>query len=462
MSGGKLYLNEDVLTAARERIRLIFDLFDAIVVSYSGGKDSTVLLELAEQEALRRGRKIYALFVDPEAQYTETIRQVERAILGKPHIIPIWVCIPLLWRNAVSVFQPHWRTWDRAEEKYWVRPLPAHDCVVNDPGAYPFYDLNFGMDEFIQEFPKWFCQTTGAKSYASLVGIRADESFHRYTAIKGRRKKARFVLPDGRKAKWSTVPDEKSPHIVNLYPIYDWRVEDVWRFIYDTGVSYNKIYDLMYLAGVSMSEQRICQPYGDEQRRGLDLWMKVEPETWARALDRVAGVNYGARYSGQKLLGYHRGILPDNHTWKSYTFFLLSTLPAVVRERYLANFAIAIEWYMKERYVENVDDIADDDTPIDNPSGFNIPSWRKMCLSILKNDFWGGTLDIGLTKYPIRDIYDAVDETGRVVVRVSVAPFYRLLREQYNAYLSEGISAVSLDFLHPTATGPLKAMYKDI
>lgn len=458
----KRYLTTNVLEEAQGRIKTIFDHFDLIVVSYSGGKDSTVLLELARREAKARGRQIYALFVDPEAQYAETIRQIKHAILNDDTIIPIWICVPLLWRNAVSVFQPHWRTWDPALKEQWARPMPMHKCVISDPNQLPFYDENFGIDEIVVEFPKWFCPP--GKTYASLVAIRADESFHRYTAIKGKRKKARWVY-HGRKCIWSTVPEERFPHIVNLYPIYDWGVEDVWKFIGESGIRYNGIYDRMYLAGVNIHEQRICQPYGDEQRRGLDQWAKIEPETWAATLARVAGVNYGARYSGEKLLGYHRGVgLPQGHTWKSYTFFLLSTVPDVVRERYLANFAIAIEWYMKEIYYKNIADIPDDDTPEPNPTGFNIPSWRKMCLSILKNDFWGGTLDIGTAKYLQRDIYDAVEKEGKVVVRVSVQPFYDFLRDQYQHYLAQGIEAVALDFTHPAVDplSPLKEKYRDL
>jgi predicted phosphoadenosine phosphosulfate sulfurtransferase len=460
MAGGKRYLTTNVYEAAQERIRYIFDNFGIIVVSYSGGKDSTVTLELARQEAERRGRQIYALFIDPEAQYAETIRQIERAILHDPVIIPIWICVPLLWRNALSVFQPHWRTWEPEQRDHWVRPLPEYDCVISDPAALPFYDPNFGIDELVTEFPKLLCGPDD--TYASLVGIRSDESFHRYTAIKDKRKKNYYTGPQGRKVKWSTIPDPKDERIVNFYPIYDWGVKDVWHFIGQARIPYNAVYDRMYLAGVPLPEQRICQPYGDEQRRGLDQWAKIEPETWAKVLDRVAGVNFGARYAKDKLLGYHRGMLPEGHTWKSYTFFLLSTLPQVVRERYMANFAIAIEWYMKKRFLTNFEDMVDDDLPIDNPSKFNIPSWRKMCLSILKNDFWGRTLDIGVTKYPLRDVYESITESGTVKVRVSVEPFYQLLREQYNAYLDNGINAVSFDFEHPTATGPARKMWKTI
>jgi len=463
MAGGKLYLNINVLEAAQARIRLVFDHFETVVVSFSGGKDSTVLLELARREAGRRGRSIYVLFVDPEAQYRETIQHIERSILHDPVLIPIWVCVPLLWRNGLSVFQPHWRSWDPDEKAHWVRPMPTHDCVISDTDALPFYDPNFGIDEVVIELPKMLKGPD--QTYASLVGIRADESFHRYTAIKGRKRRIFYRTPDGRRVRWASLPDKRDNTIVNFYPVYDWHVEDVWTYIGRERLPYNRIYDLLYLSGVPLHQQRICQPYGDEQRRGLDQWARIEPETWAAALDRVAGVNMGAKYARQKMLGYSGGVgLPAGHTWKSYTFFLLSTLPITVREKHLANFAIALEWYMKERYYDNLEEIPDDDTPIPNPSGFNIPSWRKMCLAILKNDFWGTTLDIGVTKYPLRDVYEAVETGGAVNVRVSVEPFYEYLRGQYGQYEQAGIDAVEFDFTHPTVDRnlPLREKWRDL
>ena len=44
-------LEVDVFEAARERLRHVFDTYDRVVVSYSGGKDSTCVLELATEVA---------------------------------------------------------------------------------------------------------------------------------------------------------------------------------------------------------------------------------------------------------------------------------------------------------------------------------------------------------------------------------------------------------------------------
>ena len=146
---GKTYLNVNVLDAARERIRFVFDRFEAICVSYSGGKDSTVLLNLALEEARRRDRIIDVLFIDLEAQYRCTIETVEAVMLGDPHIRPWWICLPLNLRNAVSVFQPHWVCWDPKEEKYWVRQMPKHECVISDPSFLPWFRYRMEFEEFI-------------------------------------------------------------------------------------------------------------------------------------------------------------------------------------------------------------------------------------------------------------------------------------------------------------------------
>lgn len=154
----------------------------------------------------------------------------------------------------------------------------------------------------------------------------ADESLNRYCAVAKADKKSAWRL-DGKQIKWSAV-DARNPKIVAHFPIYDWTVPDIWKYHGETGLRHNEVYDLMNLCGLPLTEQRICQPYGDDQRKGLDLWAQIEPETWHLVLDRVVGVNYGARYAGEKLMGYQRGVgLPEGHTWKSYTFLFPSLGP---------------------------------------------------------------------------------------------------------------------------------------
>lgn len=72
----KKSLGIDVLNAAQQRISKVFDDFPRIYLSFSGGKDSAVMMHLVMDEAIRRNRKVGVLFVDLEAQYKLTIDHV--------------------------------------------------------------------------------------------------------------------------------------------------------------------------------------------------------------------------------------------------------------------------------------------------------------------------------------------------------------------------------------------------
>ena len=103
----KKYLDIDVLTAAEQRIAWTFDTFTKIYISFSGGKDSSVMLHLVMDEAIKRGRKVGVLFVDLEAQYKLTINHIQDMLnLYKSNIDPYWVSLPIALRNAVSQFEP--------------------------------------------------------------------------------------------------------------------------------------------------------------------------------------------------------------------------------------------------------------------------------------------------------------------------------------------------------------------
>lgn len=457
----KTHLGMDVNTAADRRLAFVFDHFEIVCTSFSGGKDSTVLFWKAYREAQRRGRILDVLFIDLEAQYQATIDLVQE-IMSLPGLRPWWVCLPLNLRNGVSVFEPHWCCWEPGRQ--WVRPIPAGPGVISDQGVFPFYSYRQEFEAFVEGYPAWLQEHYGGASVAQLVAIRSDESLNRWRAVAhrpGKAEKKVAYTASGGHIRWASIHNEEQT-VSSFFPIYDWTFADVWTYIGRERVPYNRIYDLMYRHGLPFRDMRICQPYGDEQRRGLDLWHALEPHTWERVLARVAGVNYGARYARSKMLGYHRGLgLPQGHTWKSYTFFLLSTLPDVVRERYLSNFAVFLEWWYRHGFPDYAA-LPQDGDPKEYEH-HRIPTWRRLAMCVIKNDFNGSSLSLGAVKDVQGHVYARVAAGEPVKVRKSVAPVYEFLRGEYASYLADGIAVVQADL--PTQTQKaqaVKSKYADL
>jgi predicted phosphoadenosine phosphosulfate sulfurtransferase len=329
------------------------------------------MLHVAAAEARRRGRRLGVLYIDLEAQYKATIDFVrEMFALYADVIDPYWVALPLHLRNAVSMTEPYWMCWDPEARDAWVRqPEPES---ITDPAAFPFFRAGMEFEEFIEDFGDWY---GGDEAAACLVGIRTDESLNRWRAIA----KDRASRVDGKP--WTA---RKAVHTCNVYPIYDWTTEDVWTFVARENLPYNRIYDLMHQAGLTIAQMRICQPYGDDQRKGLHLFHVLEPETWERVVARVLGANAGALYCQESgnIMGYRKADLPSGHTWETYADLLLSSLPAHERDHYEDKIAVFLKWYMTRGYPDGIPDEADPK----EEAARRVPSWRRICKVILKND----------------------------------------------------------------------------
>ena len=365
----------DVLTAARQRIAWVFDCFPRIYVSFSGGKDSTVMLHLVMDEAMKRGRKVGLLFIDLEGQYRLTIEHVRTCFsMYREHITPYWCCLPLHLRNAVSVYQPHWICWDQNARPLWIRELPKE--AISSERYFHFFRQGMEFEEFVPEFGKHYGH---GKPCACFVGIRADESLNRFRTIASTTKQTLEAK------QWITKVEE--PSVYNAYPLYDWRTEDLWLYHWrHQDRPYNRLYDLMHKAGLTIHQMRICQPYGYDQRRGLWLFHLIEPETWARVVARVSGANSGALYVQESgnVTGYRRIIKPEGHTWKSFCLLLISSMPPKTKEHYENKILLFCRWWMERGYPDGIPDEAEPRLEAER----RIPSWRRVCKSLLRNDYW--------------------------------------------------------------------------
>lgn len=378
----KRMLGISVLEAARRRISWVFDEFSRIYVSFSGGKDSTVMLHLVMDEAIKRQRSVGVLFMDLEGQYRLTIEHIQAMYdLYADHIEPYWVCLPIRLRNAVSQYEPRWICWEPGREADWIRQPPS--TAITDQKHFPFYRYAMEFEEFVPEFGHWFGKD---KLTACFVGIRAAESLNRWRTIAGHGTKF-----EGRN--WTQWIGQT---LWNIYPIYDWATEDIWVYNGKYHKPYNRLYDRMHQAGLTIHQQRICQPYGDDQRKGLWLFHIVEPDTWARVVARVNGANQGALYAQESgnILGRLKIDKPAGHTWQSFAELLLASMPQKTAEHYRNKIAVFLHWYAERGYPNGIPD----EGPIEQEAGKEIPSWRRICKMLLRNDYWAKGLSFTQTK----------------------------------------------------------------
>lgn len=369
----KVYQERNVLNASIDRIEKVFDDFEKIYISFSGGKDSSVMTHLVLAEARKRNVKVGLLIIDLEAQYHDTISHIEQMIEEYRDVIDLhWFCGELRLRNAVSNYEPIWVCWDEENKDVWVRDKPKE---ASDLSQYDFYEPKMEFEEFMVLFGQWYGK---GKLTCAFIGIRSDESLHRYRAIVSRKDGLMHKM-----YKWTT---RVSKGLFNVYPIYDWRTEDIWVF---HGVNkhliHNHVYDKMMRAGVKLSQQRLCQPYGDDQRRGLWLYHILEPETWYKIINRVNGVNSGSLYIRENgnITGYHKIYKPEGHTWESFCNLLLKTMPKKTSDHYHKRFKKFISGWQDRGYEK-----IPDEASLDLENKCWAPSWRRMCKTLLRNDYW--------------------------------------------------------------------------
>lgn len=331
----KRYREQNVYDAAQERLAYIFAHFERVYVSFSGGKDSGVLLNLTLDYMRDHGitRKLGVMILDNEANYKDTTAFMRRMIdQHRERLEVYWCCLPITLPCTVSAYERDWQCWGEHDRHRWIQPLPeGHGVITLANHPFPFFRENMRYDEFWDQFGAWYGQ---GQSTACLIGIRANESLNRFRAIMNERKDTHGGQ------KWTR---RKIADVFNCYPIYDWTTEDIWVANARFGWDYNKLYDMFHLAGLSVHQMRVASPFMSESKSSLALYKTIDPTAWARLCCRVSGANFMGTYGKQ--LDYKKVTLPPGHTWKSFTKFLLSTLPPETADNYRRRFVQSLRFW---------------------------------------------------------------------------------------------------------------------
>lgn len=414
------YLLIDVYEATQRRLRYVFEEFDHIYVSFSGGKDSGLLLQmLLDFRRTHYPNRVIGVFhQDFEAQYTMTTEYVTKTFAKiAEDVEPYWICLPMATRTALSCYQMYWYPWDDTCSDRWVRPMPRFPYVVNLTNPFMYYHYRMHQEDLARQFSRYYRDLHGGGKTVCLLGIRADESLQRYSGFLNKR----YGYKD---QCWIT---RQFKNVWCASPMYDWTVHDVWTAYSKFGYEYNRLYDLYWKAGQTPDQMRVASPFNDSAKDNLNLYRVIDPEVWGKLIGRVNGANFGAIYGKSKAMGYHTVTLPKGHTWKTYTCFLLDTLPARLRSQYIRKFQTSILFWhnvggglpdetidelRQKGYRIRLNGISNytigkktrvifegplpDDT--DDIHNRDIPSWKRMCYCILKNDHLCRHMGFGLTR----------------------------------------------------------------
>lgn len=351
-------LGKSVYEASKDRIRYIYSQFDQIVVGFSAGKDSTIVLNLALEVARELNKlPLRVDFYDEEAIHPPTVEYAKR-IAKSPEIDFRWYCLEFKHRNACSNDEPFWYCWDKDKKDKWVRELPEGvDIITEHP--------KFKKGMSFQEFSPLIEDVSKGKT-CMLTGVRAEESLRRLRTISNKKNDNYISSTQGTRSM--------------AHPIYDWIGPDVWFAVKKFGWDYNTTYDLFNKTKFhnKFTSQRVCPPFGEEPLRSLWIYSQCFPEMWHKMINRVAGVGTAWRYANTNLFGIGKVIAPEGMSYKDYAKVILDSYPPKLKNELAIKMNKAIKLHYKQ---------TDHDIHETEPNPYTGLSWQFVCKLLTKGDF---------------------------------------------------------------------------
>lgn len=250
----------DVVTAARQRLLNVFSNGVKVYMSFSAGKDSLCLAHLTYaliMEGKIDARQLVVIFIDEEAiydsMYQMTVRWRKRFLAVGAEFR--WYCIPVRQVSILHHLQNNeeWITWEPGKESEWVRQPPPFAITRSPYLEYPG-QMNY----------QTFC-TLITRDGIQIMGVRGAESLQRATFL------SRMDLGRGGISSRNAI-----------YPIYDWKDNDVWLYIRENRLDFPDAYIDLYRVGVAKRHLRLCNFFASESIAGLRYIAETDPELWSQ------------------------------------------------------------------------------------------------------------------------------------------------------------------------------------
>lgn len=306
----KFYKDTSVLDEAKARINRIFDEFDNVVVGFSGGKDSTCVLNLTLQIAKERNRLPQkVMFVDQEAEWQFTIDYV-KDVMYREDVEPFWIQAPFKITNSTSTSADCLEAWGEGQK--WMR---EKDPIAIKENTFATNKNSSHLDEFYKFFPNFFKHQFPKQKSAYLAGVRAEESPTRAMA-----------LTNGVTYKditWGKVLNKADEHYT-FYPLYDWSYTDVWKAIHEHNWQYCKVYDYMYQYGYAVQDMRVSNLHHETAIKQLFFLQEIEGDTYNKLTERLQGVSTASKFGEDDFFVKELPYMFKD--WKEYRDFLVDKL----------------------------------------------------------------------------------------------------------------------------------------
>ncbi|MDR0629187.1 MAG: phosphoadenosine phosphosulfate reductase family protein [Treponema sp.] len=296
--------SRSVVEAARKRIINAFSNKKKVYVSFSGGKDSLCLLhlvlQLVSQGEIDASRMIVE-FIDEEAIFEcieKTVHEWRKKVsLAGGHFN--WFCLEVKHFCCFNHLEEDesFICWDSTKKDVWIRTPPGfaildHTCLKKRKNTYQEFLVKHNADGIC------------------LTGVRMAESIQR----------SKYMA-----SSFSSKIGLARGNMV--WPIYDWKDTDVWRYLYDERIDIPEVYLFLYQTGSRLNELRVSQFFSVDTAKSLVKMNEYYPDLMDRIIRREPNAYLAALYWDSEMFRRStkgRRELEDKKDYKTEVFKLLN------------------------------------------------------------------------------------------------------------------------------------------
>lgn len=315
----------DVVEAAKIRIRNVFRNGLPVYMSFSGGKDSLCLSQLV-MNLIQAGEinpaQLTVQFIDEEAIFPcmdEKVREWREKFMLVGAKFE-WFCLEVKHYNCFNELSNDetFICWDRYKKSVWVRQPPSFAIR-----AHPM--LHARKDAYQDFLPRAYADGI------TITGIRATESVQRLQSI--------AAVTQSRK---------NITKRLQIFPIYDWKDNDVWLYLFQEKVDIPEIYLFLWQSGTGKRRLRVSQFFSIDTAKSLVKMNEYYPDLMERIVRREPNAYLAALYWDSEMFGRSTTARKQNEkgkTEKDYKAALLEMFSDMD-----GNFQTKHKRYVAERY----------------------------------------------------------------------------------------------------------------